>query len=67
MVYCHPAQVVAATEALSKALSSTEQLAAHESTSSLQLLPDQRDKLVALSEVLCIAFVYIVEVSVSMY
>ena len=44
-------QVVTATDELSKALSSTEQLAAHESTSSLQLLPDQRNKLVALAEV----------------
>ncbi|CAM9544046.1 unnamed protein product [Ascophyllum nodosum] len=46
-------KVVTATDELSKALSSTEQLAAHESTSSLQLLPDQRNKLVALAEITC--------------
>jgi len=43
--------VVAATESLSTALASIEQLAAHESTSSLQLLADQRTKLMGLAEV----------------
>lgn len=45
------AQVVAAADALTAALSSIEQLAAHESTSSLQLLADQRTKLMGLAEV----------------
>lgn len=44
-------QVVTAAEALSSALASTEQLASHESTSSLQLLADQRVKLMGLAEV----------------
>ena len=44
-------KVVAAAEALSAALASIEQLAAHESTSSLQLLADQRAKLMGLAEV----------------
>ena len=44
-------QVVAATESLSAALAAIAQLAAHESTSSLQLLADQRTKLMGLAEV----------------
>lgn len=44
-------KVVTAAEALSSALASTEQLAGHESTSSLQLLADQRAKLMGLTEV----------------
>ncbi|CAM9894186.1 unnamed protein product, partial [Sphacelaria rigidula] len=44
-------QVVSASEALSSALATTEKLAKHESTSSLQLLADQRGKLVGLAEV----------------
>lgn len=44
-------QVVSAADALSTALVCTEQLAAQESTSSLQLLADQRAKLMGLTEV----------------
>eukprot|EP00752_Nemacystus_decipiens_P018748 g16809.t1 len=46
-------KVVAATESLSAALAAIAQLAAHESTSSLQLLPDQRTKLMGLAEITC--------------
>ncbi|CBJ27024.1 conserved unknown protein [Ectocarpus siliculosus] len=46
-------KVVAAAESLSTALASIEQLAAHESTSSLQLLADQRAKLMGLAEITC--------------
>eukprot|EP00903_Cladosiphon_okamuranus_P005971 g5895.t1 len=46
-------KVVGATESLSGALSAIAQLAAHESTSSLQLLADQRTKLMGLAEITC--------------